>query len=332
MSEQSKPIPEIAKAPPRPPVDEGWFRVGALIVDVVILGIIGHLLGLLFWRTWFEIGPYGRLVGLPVVLLYFGLLNSRLTQGQTPGKRLFRVAVRQADGQPVGLGRSFLRMGVLAVPALFAGWALPLFQAGLGQWLQTVFVGGMGGLIVYSFFAHQESRQSLHDLIARTYVIFLPGRPVRTYPTSPPLSGIAVSAVLGIAVIFASLLSYGDHQRQMVLQTPATRQLARTLQAENHFFTVAVTGRTVNRPDQTLRLLDVVVWTRGYLETEEKRTAMIDQIAQIALTTMEEIETFDLLNVSVRMAFDIGLARRDIRFGVFQPIEDWQTYFRDRSN
>jgi|CXWL01.1.fsa_nt_gi uncharacterized RDD family membrane protein YckC len=70
------------------------------------MGICGQILGWSLSSFWFQIGPYGRIVGLLFILPYFGLMNSGVGKGQTIGKRLLKIAVRDGENKPIRLGRS----------------------------------------------------------------------------------------------------------------------------------------------------------------------------------------------------------------------------------
>ena len=50
-----------------------WRRIGALIIDTLILGIAGIVLGLFLESTFVLIGAWGRLVGFSIALIYFEL-------------------------------------------------------------------------------------------------------------------------------------------------------------------------------------------------------------------------------------------------------------------
>lgn len=75
------------------------------MVDSAVLGIVGFLLGLCFFRQFMAWGSWGRLLGFAIALLYFGPLNSRLGDGQTIGKRTLKVRVTTAAGRRKGESR-----------------------------------------------------------------------------------------------------------------------------------------------------------------------------------------------------------------------------------
>ena len=64
-----------------------WRRVGAFLIDSVILGVVGLVLGLFFSQQFVELGDWGRAIGFPIAAIYFAILNSRIGNGQTIGDR-----------------------------------------------------------------------------------------------------------------------------------------------------------------------------------------------------------------------------------------------------
>ena len=63
------------------PIAGFWRRLAAWIIDSLLLGILGQSIGWTFSSFWFEVGPYGRFVGLFFILTYFGLMSSKFGKG-----------------------------------------------------------------------------------------------------------------------------------------------------------------------------------------------------------------------------------------------------------
>jgi len=93
-----------------------WRRIGAFVVDGFVLGIVGMILGLLFFDAFASIGAYAKLIGFAIALAYFGIGNSRIGGGQTLGKRYQGVRVVDGHDQLPTLPRSLLRYAVLGIP------------------------------------------------------------------------------------------------------------------------------------------------------------------------------------------------------------------------
>src|SRR4051812_8490390 len=94
---------------PEPQIAGFWQRVLGLLIDGAILGLLGMLLGLFFWDTFVTLGPWGRLVGFVIAMLYFVPMNSRVFGGQTLGKRIVGSRVVDRNGRSISLFRSTVR-------------------------------------------------------------------------------------------------------------------------------------------------------------------------------------------------------------------------------
>lgn len=149
-----------------------WRRIGALLVDLIILGIVGLGLGQIFERQFVELGGWGRIIGFLIALIYFGILNSKLFGGQTLGKRALELKVVNSDNQTIDVSRSFARFGILGIP-FFLNGAHITNEAITSFWLYLLSFVVFGGLlsIAYLYIFNRETRQSLHDLIIGTYVV-----------------------------------------------------------------------------------------------------------------------------------------------------------------
>jgi uncharacterized RDD family membrane protein YckC len=145
-----------------------WARLGAAIIDGLILAVIGLVISLPFvsWHRLTQlkqrelISPEQyklNLIALIIGLLYFWLLTYGWS-GQTVGKRLLRIrVVRAADGGPISNGQALIRALVYAVAGN---------------------VCGCFGLLDVLWILWDRRKQCLHDKAATTVVIKAdPGMP-----------------------------------------------------------------------------------------------------------------------------------------------------------
>lgn len=135
-----------------------WRRLGAFVVDLILLCIAGLILGALSFDTFARMGAYARLIGFAIALAYFGILNSRIGGGQTLGKRWLGVRVVDVHGQLLTLPRSLLRYAVLGTPFFCNG--LPVdpnlaMSTPLGYLLALVVFGGMFAIVYLYLFNRQ---------------------------------------------------------------------------------------------------------------------------------------------------------------------------------
>jgi len=149
-----------------------WRRIGAFFIDSIILGLVGFGLGLFLEDIFVEIGGWGRLVGFSIALIYFGIMNSRIANGQTFGKKMLKLRVVSADNKPISLVKSFGRYSIIGIPFFLNGVQLPI-ETTISFWLYGLSLIIFGGLfsIVYLYVFNRVTRQSLHDLVFSTFVV-----------------------------------------------------------------------------------------------------------------------------------------------------------------
>jgi uncharacterized RDD family membrane protein YckC len=114
-----------------------WRRIVALVIDSFILAVVGLSAGLFFEDVFVQMGVWGRLLGFFIALIYFGVMNSSLTNGQTIGKKILKIRVVDANNKPINLIRSFCRYSIIGAPfflnnaqfpdtIMFSVWMYPL--------------------------------------------------------------------------------------------------------------------------------------------------------------------------------------------------------------
>ena len=149
-----------------------WRRIAALSIDSIALGTFGICLGFLCFDRLAALGSLGRFIGGAIALAYFGILNSRIGRGQTLGKRVLGIRVVDANATTIGLSRSTLRAFVLLLPITLNGVYLPIMESTpLVTGAVSLCVFGLGGALIYLFLFNRRTRQSIHDLAARTFVV-----------------------------------------------------------------------------------------------------------------------------------------------------------------
>jgi predicted Zn finger-like uncharacterized protein len=127
-----------------------WIRVGASLIDGVILGVVQFGIGLVFGLAGgesFLLMVITWLCSMVISVTYYVFFTGY--NGQTPGKMALRLQVVRSDGTPMSYGRAFLR----EIPCKFISGILL----------------GIGYLMV----AFDQQKQGLHDRMAATYVIRL---------------------------------------------------------------------------------------------------------------------------------------------------------------
>lgn len=149
-----------------------WRRICALLIDTLILGAAGLVLGLLLESFFVQIGAWGRLIGFSIALIYFGVMNSSITGGQTIGKKVLKLRVVDSKNTPISLGKSIIRYFILGIPFSLNGAQISneVMLSILMYPLTLIIFGGLFS-IFYLYIFNRITRQSLHDLLVGTYVV-----------------------------------------------------------------------------------------------------------------------------------------------------------------
>lgn len=307
-----------------PPIAGFWRRFFAWLIDTIILGVIGQIIGITFSSFFFSIGPYGRPIGLLFVIPYFGIMNSKIGGGQTLGKRWMKIAVRNKGNEPIELWRSLVRITLLALPPLFNGWSIPIFQNYIVSWVIALLVFGLGGAILYTMIFNRRARQGIHDLLLGTYVVHLPGKPIESFPETSQIHRIVTSSWIGIVAIGTLVLSLVAPS--IISKTPlaSAKSLYDILQDDSRFFTVGVNYQTFYGSNgKTSRSVNITVWYKGKIG-EDERKEVVNSIVKTVLENEKDISNYDGIRVNVSSAYDIGIASGHLNFWVANSIEGWQ--------
>ena len=126
--------------------NEGWWFVGVIIVSAIIGGI-----ATLVW--------------------YVYLLHLVATRGQTPGKRVVKIRIIKDDGGKVGWGVALMRevVGKIILVAAMEGVLAALVSVISAVVAVYIWIFVLLALLIW--IVADEKNQTLHDKIARTYVV-----------------------------------------------------------------------------------------------------------------------------------------------------------------
>lgn len=288
-----------------------WRRIAALLVDSVVLGVVGFVLGLLFESNFIEMSSWGRLIGFLIFLAYFGLMNSAIFNGQTIGKKLLKVRVVDASNSTISLGRSFIRYIILGTPLFlnalqFTGDTVPAFI------LYPIYIIVFGGLmsILYLYLFNTASRQSLHDLLMGTYVV---NAEQPKQELGPLWKGH--STIIGLLLLIAAVIPFVSGNLQ-----------------EKEVYKNVVSNNRLKRASQVLvsspKVYDASLNAAGFTSLDEKgetrRSTFISadillrddnvgdevlakELAKMVLTTYPDAKSNDLILVLMSYGYDIGI-------------------------
>ncbi|MGA7194813.1 MAG: RDD family protein [Anaerolineales bacterium] len=307
-----------------PPIANFWRRFFAWLIDSLLLGLIGQIIGISLSSFLFRIGPYGRPIGLLFIIPYFGIMNSKIGGGQTIGKRLLKIAVRNKNNEPIELGRSIVRILLLSLPVLFNGWAIPLFQNYVIEWFLSLLVFGLGGAIFYTMLFNLKARQGIHDLLLGTYVIYLPGKPIEKFPATSRIHWTVTNIWMCLVAVGTLIIIFVAPSLISKSPLAPVMSLYNTLQNDPRFFTVSVNDQTFYGSNGRVgRSLIITAWYKGILD-ENNRKEVVDSIAKTVLENAKNINEYDDMQIRITSAYDIGVASSNYSISFSNSIQDWR--------
>lgn len=280
-----------------------WRRIVALAIDATALGLVGMVLGALFFDPLARMGACARLIGFAIALTYFGIGNSRISGGQTLGKRLLRLRAVDADGRSLPLPRSLVRSIVLVSPFFLNGlWLDPRNVPTVVTYLLALIVFGGLSAIVYLYLFNRRTRQSLHDLAVGSYVVRADAAE-QAVAFSRLWSGHLVAiAMLAVAALIAPALLEHVAARQGWSELTA---MQRTLSDRPHVMHAQVMrGWTLSAGKETRYLQSVLRLDAPSVEDAAFAKEVARQMVEAASKPLAE----DTIMVTLVYGYDIGIA------------------------
>ena len=283
-----------------------WRRIGAFIIDSIILGIIGYVLGL-FLSSWFvEIGVWGRLIGFTIALLYFGTLNSSIFNGQTLGKKLLKIKVVNSDNETIGILKSFARYSILGIPFFLNGakFSNEILFSPFMYVLSILVFGGMFG-IIYLYIFNRKTRQSLHDVIVGTYVVNIDTSKEDIQPMwKPHLVVVGILFIIsGLIPVYTSNLAQESSFQELL---NARTQVLKNNDIADVGITYGSTSVYTNTSGtkETTYVLGQIFLAKNELLNEVLALEVAKIIAQNYTETMQK----DVVQIVFIYGYDIGIA------------------------
>ncbi len=283
-----------------------WRRIGALFIDTLILGIVGLVLGLFLETTFVQIGAWGRLVGFSIALIYFGIMNSSISGGQTIGKKALKLRVVDSDNASISIGRSILRYFILAIPFSLNGAQLSneaMFSL-LMYPLSLVIFGGLFS-IFYLYIFNRITRQSLHDLAVGTFVVNtnVEKQEVGKVWNVHKLIVAVLFMTASIVPVFTTTLAQSEPFKEMLSVQSA-------LSSEPN-----VTFATISSGSSTLSSVNEGTKTMTYVSSQVFLGAdnvddveLARQLASIVIANYPAALEKDTIRITLTYGYDIGIA------------------------
>lgn len=276
----------------------------AYVVDYSILGVVGAGVGQVYFDKLSRLGYWGLLAGFCVALVYFAYFDSKLGDGQTPGKRWLGLRVIDARGDTIPFAGSLVRSVIFLVPAFLFGVNLPETQAPWVTPLMSAVFLWIGGSTLYLIIFNRSTRQGLHDLAVGSYV-------ARGDDTGP-VEAKAIERTLWITLAaFLVIGSAGAYVVNAKVETmppiPEMRHDARLIEQVNGVQRARVSdllGRSSAGGGVTKDIL-VSIHLKSKPPSQE---ALADEVARVVLQNDQNAEGYERIRILLFDGYDVGIA------------------------
>jgi uncharacterized RDD family membrane protein YckC len=302
-----------------------WKRVVAYFLDWILLAVVGMCIGFFLFDALAGIGIWGGAIGFVTAMIYFGICDSRIRNGQSVGKIAMKIRVVSRSGAPLRVPPAFLRAAILLVPYFLIGIPFDLVAHFWSGILLSMLIFGTAFGLAYLLLFNRTTRRSLHDLAVGSTVVRADDK-TSGVPVAHPLWRGHIVAVVLLFVVAAILPVLGA---QLTKKEPFVSLLAlqTLLSAEPGVVHVNVTdgattrlnGKDTAKPVKTLSI-QVAVQSKTLYEE-----AFADKIARIALDNHIAANDKDLIVVTVSYGYDIGIASAQTSKIFTHSPADWRT-------
>jgi uncharacterized RDD family membrane protein YckC len=284
-----------------------WRRLVAFALDSLFVGLAASVLVWPFFQMLSHLGTWAPLMGFFIGLPYFALMNSRVGNGQTPGKRLLHLQVVYRDGGTLSLSDSTLRYAVFSIGYYLSSVALPVTRT---PWIVKILLpaltGGLGVCIVYLVMFNRRSRQGVHDLAVDSFV-------ADAYPSGPLMPEpiwkthwLILGAILLVIFVGGAILESRVRKLNSFPELLADLEIVegmRGVYAASVMESNAWGGR-----DSKKLMVVTVHWTGD----ADQQGVLSEELARTLLLNDPKIDQWDALRVVVVRGYNIGIANANV--------------------
>lgn len=274
-----------------------WRRTAALFIDVLVLAAIGFVAGALFFNALAQMGTQGFWVGILITLAYFSWMNSSYNNGQTIGKRVMKIRVVDVLGNTISLVNSIKRSVVLLFPFMY----FAVEQESFASAFRVVALFIMAG-IVYLYIFNSRTRQTMHDLALKTFVVHADYNLALEESKVPSrhLAGLTLAGALTAAF---AILAWPQIVSQYTI--PGTTSTLEELQNDPNVYRATVNHVINSSSGERLDKMEIAVTVKRlpapiYMKAK--------QISELAMQEMPAVKDMDSLSVTVNYGYNIGIA------------------------
>lgn len=296
-------------------------RTFAFVIDSLLLGVTGLVVGAILSKQFAALGPWGRLLGFAIAVTYFGVTQSRIGGGQSPGMRILGLKLIHRDGSLLEPWPAMGRAALFCVAYFLS--SLPAYLSGGNPWITGLVSMPLFAVyfsIAYLLVFNRKTHQSLHDLVVGAHVVKADNGPL-ALPAGPVWRGHAIIASASIVVMTVAgilftlpIWSQNPFTSMIQLQQALTREpgVQNVTLAVNFYQSNGVTVPAL----RVNAIIDASV---------SQREAMAYRIARTALANYPDAQRLRSVTVTLSTGYDIGIATSFRSWNYSHPPADWQT-------
>lgn len=277
-------------------------RFFAFSLDSIIIGIIPNLFVWPFLSTLSHLGSWAPLLGFFLALPYFALMNSRVGNGQTLGKRLLSLQVVHRDGNTLSVADATLRYAVFSIAYYLGNVALPLTKTpGVIVNLIQIITLSLSVSIIYLLLFNRRTRQGLHDLAVDSFV----ADATQSGPLNPqPIwktHWVILGGILAVSLVLGGILENNVRNLESFPELRADVDLVEEMPG---VYAASARERHAGTPGNRMKSLVIAAsWTGNPDDAE----LFADDVARTIFERDAQTDQWDTVRIVVTSGFNIGI-------------------------
>lgn len=308
-------------------ISKFWTRIGALIIDSLIVGVFGFILGLIFEEFFISIGTLGLLIGLLICIIYFTIGYSYLTKGKTIGKRAVNIQVVTKGGNFLTLEKSFLRALILSSPFFIINLRIPgIEEDSLIFVLKNLLflIAIIGIVLIYIF--NITTRQTLHDFAANSIVTETREQDHEIELKKVKKTGFIIYGIIAIILIGLTIFNLSKSNTKSsttYIVYNKLNQLKGVIRAGASDNTHTFYGKQ----KEVTHSFNGVLWVQEIpLELNNiEESEIVKKAVRVIIENTEDISEFDYINITLIRGFNIGIAKKTRSYNVSKSPKEWKS-------
>lgn len=295
-----------------------WKRLFAFWIDSIILAILSFPILILLHKPLTKIGNWGVLIGFVIFILYYGLQNSVLCSGQTPGKKILKIKVLGDDANYLSVQKSLIRALILTPVFILHSVTLGI---GMPMTIYSFVTSFISLIVITLFLFNLPQRKSLHDLIVKSCVVNKDCDQIEQVSTHTPKIIISICSVLMGAAIVA-IMYLAPKAGLNFNEIAPVASLFKDNNAKLVGYTINHHYNTENIHSTGLSL--TVIDNRIKNGNQELAFARIKDLAKVFLNSEFVPKDIDYLSIILLQRATIGTNSINEIFGNGGTIQEWE--------